>query len=92
MFLQIGEASLKLVGMFKYLKVAFTSDGTRGEESNSLLSMPNAMIRVLHHSVVLKHGISRKTNFRFFQTIFVTILNCGQEIEEMRSIYKKRSK
>ena len=53
-FLQVGGVSLKQVEKFKYLGVAFTSDGKQDEELDSRSVKASAVMRALHHSVVLK--------------------------------------
>ena len=48
---------------FKYLGVAFTSDGTQNEEMHAL-----------HRSVVMKQELSQKAKLAVFRSIFVPIL------------------
>ena len=52
--LQVNEATLKQVEKFKYLGVAFTSDGRQDEELDTRISKASAVMRALHYSVVMK--------------------------------------
>ena len=72
-FLQVGGISLKQVERFKYLGVAFTSDGRQHEELDVRSGKTSAVMRVLHHSVVLKRELSRKAKLSMFRLIFVPI-------------------
>ena len=63
-FLQIGGTSLKQMEKFKYLGVSFTSDGRQDEELDVRSGKASAVMRALHHSVVLKRELSRKENSR----------------------------
>ena len=53
-FLQVGGVSLKQVEKFKYFGVTFTSDGKQDEELDVRSGKPSAVMRALHHSVVLR--------------------------------------
>ena len=53
-FLQVGGVKLKQVEKFKYLGVAFTSDGTQDEEMDIRISKAGAVMHALHRSVVIK--------------------------------------
>ena len=77
--LQVGGVSLKQVKKFKYLGVAFTSDGEQDEELEVRSSKASAVMRALHHSVVLKRELSRKAKLSAFKSIFVPILTYGHE-------------
>ena len=59
-FCKLAGVSLKLMEQFKYLGVAFTSDGRQDEELNVRSDKASDVIRALHHSVVLKRELSRK--------------------------------
>ena len=52
--LQVGSVSQKQVEKFKYLGVAFTSDGRQDEELDVRSGKTSAVMRALHYSVVLK--------------------------------------
>ena len=52
--LQVNEATLKQVEKFKYLGVAFTSDGRQDKELDTRISKASAVMRALHYSVVMK--------------------------------------
>ena len=88
-FLQVGGVSLKQVEKFKYLGVAFTSDGKQDEELDSRSGKASAVMRALHHSVVLKRELSKKAKLFVFKSIFVPIFTYGHEscnmIERVRS-------
>ena len=88
-FLQVGGVSLQQVEKFKYLGVAFTSDGKQDEELDSRSGKASAVMRALHHSVVLKRELSKKAKLFVFKSIFVPIFTYGLEscnmIERVRS-------
>ena len=67
------------MGKFKYLGVAFTSDGSQEEELDIRSGKASAVMRALHHSVVLKQELSRKAKLSVFKLIFVPILTYGHE-------------
>ena len=71
----VGGISFKQVKKFKYLGVAFTSDEKQDEELDVRLGKADAMMRVLHHAVVLKRELSRKAKLSVFKSIFVPILS-----------------
>ena len=52
-FLQVGGVSFKQVKKFKYVLVAFTSDGRQDKALNVRSGKASAVMRALHHSVVL---------------------------------------
>ena len=87
--LQVGGVSLKQMEKFKYLGVAFTSDEKQDKEFDVLSGKASAVMRALHHSVVLKRELSRKAKLLVFKSIFVPILIYGHEswvlIENVRS-------
>ena len=58
--LPVGRVKLKQVEKFKYLGVAFTSDGTQDEEIDSRISKAGAVMHALHRSVVMKRELSQK--------------------------------
>ena len=71
--LQVGEVSLKQEEIFKYLGVAFTSDGRQDEEPVVRSNKASAVMGVSHHSVVLKRELSKKAYISVFKSIFVPI-------------------
>ena len=87
--LQVGGVKLKQVEKFKYLGVAFTSDGKQDEEIDNRISKAGAVMHALHRSVVLKRELSKKAKLAIFRSIFVPILTYGHEswamTERMRS-------
>ena len=67
---------------FKYLGVAFTSDGRQDEELVVGSHKASAVMQSLYHSVVLKRELSKRATLLIFQSIFVSILiydheSCG---------------
>ena len=87
--LQVNGATLKQVEKFKYLGVAFTSDGRQDEELDTRIGKASAVMRALHYSVVMKRELSKKAKLSVFKTVFVPILTYGHEswvmTERMRS-------
>ena len=87
--LQVNGATLKQVEKFKYLGVAFTSDGRQDEELNTRIGKASAVMRVLHYSVVMKRELPKKAKLSIFKAVFVPILTYGHEswamTERMRS-------
>ena len=87
--LQVNGATLKQVKKFKYLGVAFTSDGRQDEELNTRIGKASAVMRALHYSVVMKRELSKKAKLSIFKARFVSIPTYGHEswvmTERMRS-------
>ena len=87
--LQVNGATLKQVEKFKYLGVAFTSDGRQDEKLDTRIGRASAVMRALHYSVVMKRELSKKAKLSFFKAGFVPILTYGHEswvmTEKMRS-------
>ena len=77
--LQVNGATLKQVEKFKYLGVAFTSDGRQDKELDTRIGKASAVIRALHYSVVMKRELSKKAKLSIFRLVFVPILTYGQE-------------
>ena len=77
--LQVNGATLKQVEKFKYLGVAFTSDGRQNEELDTRIGKASAVMRAL----------SKKAKLSIFKAVFVPILTYGHEswvmTERMRS-------
>ena len=68
--LQVNGATLKQVEKFKYLGVAFTSDGRQDEELDTRIGKASAVMRALHYSVVMKRELSKKGKTLNFQSSF----------------------
>ena len=87
--LQVNGATLKQVEKFKYLGVAFTSDGRQDKELDTRIGKASAVMRALHYSVVMKRELSKKAKLSIFKAVFVPILTYGHEswvmTERMRS-------
>ena len=77
--LQVNGAKLKQVEKFKYLGVAFTSDGRQDEELDTRIGKASAVMRALHYSVVMKRELSKKAKLSIFKAAFVPILTYGHE-------------
>ena len=61
----------------KYLGVTFTSDGRQDEELDTRIGKASAIMRALHHSVVMKRVLSKNAKLSVFKTVFVLILTYG---------------
>ena len=87
--LQVNGATLKQVEKFKYLGIAFTSDGRQDEKLDTRIGKASAVMRALHYSVVMKRELSKKAKLSIFKAVFVPILTYGHEswvmTERMRS-------
>ena len=87
--LLVNGATLKQVEKFRYLGVAFTSDGRQDEKLDTRIGKASAVIRALHYSVVIKRQLSKKAKLSIFKAVFVPILTYGHEswvmTERMRS-------
>ena len=77
--LQANGATLKQVEKFKYLGVAFTSDGRQDEELDTRIGKASAAMQALHYSVVMKRELSKKAKLSIFKAVFVPILTYGHE-------------
>ena len=77
--LQVNGATLKQVDKFKYLGIAFTSDGRQDEELDTRIGKASAVMRALHYSVVMKRELSKNAKLSIFKTVFVPILTFGHE-------------
>ena len=64
---------------FKYLGVAFTSDGRQDEELDTRIGKASAVMKALHRSVAMKRELSKKAKLSVFKTVFVPILTYGHE-------------
>ena len=58
--LQVNGSTLKQVEKFKYLGVAFTSDGRQDEELDTRIGKASAVMQALYYSVVVKRELSNK--------------------------------
>ena len=77
--LHVNGAKLKQVENFKYLGVAFTSDGRQDEELDTRIGKASTVMRALHYSVVIKRELSKKAKLSVFKAVFVRIITYGQE-------------
>ena len=69
--LQVNGATLKQVEKFKYLGIAFTSDGRQDEELDTRIGKASAVMRALRYSVVMKRELSKKAKLSIFKAVFV---------------------
>ena len=77
--LQVNGATPKQVEKFKYLGVAYTSDGRQDEELDTRIGKITPVMRALHYSVVMKRKLSKKKKLSIFKTIFFAIFTYGYE-------------
>ena len=79
--LQANGVTLKHVEKFKYLGVAFTSDGRQDEKLDTRLGKVGKAMRTLHYSVVMKRELSKTAKLSIFKTVFVSnsfmVMNLG---------------
>ena len=68
--LQVKGATLKQVEKFKYLGVAFTSDGRQHGELDILIGKASAVMQALHYSVVMKREFVKRGKALNFQNNF----------------------
>ena len=70
---------MKQVEKFKYRGVVFTSDGRQNQELDVRSDKASAIMRALHHLVVLIRKLPRKTELSVFMSTFVPILTYVHE-------------
>ena len=58
--LQVNGATLMQVEKFKYLVVAFTSDGRLDKKLDTRIGKTSVVMRALHYSVVTKRELPKK--------------------------------
>ena len=79
--LQVNGATLKQVEKFKYLGVAFTSDGRQDEELDTRIGKASAVMRALRYSVVMKRELSKKAKLSIFKQFLspfsLMVMNLG---------------
>ena len=79
--LQVNGAREKQIEKFKYLGVAFTSDGGQDEELDTRMGKASAVMRALHYLVVMKRELSKKANLQIFIAVFalfsLMVMNLG---------------
>ena len=79
--LQVNGATLKQVAKFRYLGVAFTSDGRQDEELDPRIGKASAVMRALHYSVVMKRELAKNQSSQFLkQFLFpfsLMVMNLG---------------
>ena len=68
--LQVKGVTLKQVEKFKYLEVAFTSDGRQDEELDTLIGQASAVMQASHYSVVMKREFVKRSKALNFQNNF----------------------
>ena len=66
--LPVNGVTLKQVEKFKYLGVAFTSDGRQDEKLDTWIGKAGTVMRALHCSVVMKREMSKKAKLSIFET------------------------
>ena len=79
--LQVNGVTLKQVEKFKYLGVAFTSDGRQDEELDTRIGKASAVMRALHYSVAMKRELSKKAKLSIFKQFLspfsLMVMNLG---------------
>ena len=63
--------TLQQVETFKYLRVVFTSDGSRNKEIDTRIGKENAVLREFYCSVVAKRELSKTEKLSVFKSVFV---------------------
>ena len=63
--LQVNGATLRQVEKFKYLGVAFTSDGRQDEKLDTQIGKASAVMRALHYSIVMKRELLKRQSSQF---------------------------
>ena len=81
--MQVGGISQKHVEKFKYVGVIFASNERQDEELDVRSHKASAMMRALHHLVILKPELSRKAKLLVFKSILVPTLTYGHEFRVM---------
>ena len=71
--------TLKQTEKFKYVEVAFSSDGRQYNKLDSRIEKASAVMRQLYRSVVLKRELCTKAKHSVFRSVFVNILTYGHE-------------
>ena len=77
--LQVSGATLKQIEKFKYLGVAFTSDGRQDKELDIRIGKASAIMQALQYSVVMKRELSKIAKLPIIKAVFVPILTYGHE-------------
>ena len=75
----MNGVTLQHVEKFKYLGVAFTSDGRQDEELDTRIGKASVVMQALHFSVVMKRELPKKASSQIFKTVFVPFLTYGHE-------------
>ena len=78
--MKVGSVSRKQVEKFKCLGVAFTRDGKQNEKLDVRSGKTSAVMRALHHLVVLKGKLSRKAKLSVFRSKFDPIITYSHKI------------
>ena len=85
----MNGATLKQVEKFKYLGVAFTSDGKQDEELDTRIGKACAVMRALHYSVVMKREMVKTERMR--SQVQASEMRFLQRIEGVTLFNKVRS-
>ena len=65
--LQVSGNTLQQVETFKYLRVVFTSDGSRNKEIDAWIDKANTVLREFYCSVVAKRELSKNEKLSVFK-------------------------
>ena len=71
--LQVNGATLKQVEKFKYLGVAFTSDGRQDEKLDTRIGKASAVMQPLPYFIVIKPELLKKGKTINFQNSFCPV-------------------
>ena len=77
--LQVNGGTLKQAEKFKFLGVAFTSNGRQDDELDTQISKASAVVRALHCLLFMKQELSKNAKLSIFKTVFVPILTHGHK-------------
>jgi len=69
--LQVSGNALQRVETFKYLRVVFTSNGSRNKKIDTRIGKANAVLREFYCSVVAKRELSKTEKLLVFKSVFV---------------------
>ena len=70
--LQVNGATLRQIEKFKYLEVAFTSDGRQDEELDTRIGKARAVVRAMYYLVVMKREFVEKGKALQFSRQFLS--------------------
>ena len=81
---------MKQVKKFKYLGVAFTSDGKQENKLDKRIGKASAVLREFQRSVVMKRELSQSAKLAIFKSVYIPILTYGHECWVMTEKVRSR--